>query len=140
MDKRQIFKRELPKYMDKAGMKQVDLAKALGMSKSTVHCWITGKAFPEIDTIQRIADAIGCQTDDLIVEKPTSPSLEFLAGTVQQYALSAYTALNERIKPQAPATPAEDAKLAALWRNASLQAKRAAIAVLESMKEDKFAK
>lgn len=69
MDKRQIFKRELPKYMERAGMKQIDLAKALGMSKSTVHCWMTGKAFPEIDTIQKIADALGCRTDDLIVER-----------------------------------------------------------------------
>lgn len=133
MDKRQIFKRELPKYMDRAGMKQIDLAKALGKSKSTVHCWMTGKAFPEIDTIQKIADALGCATDDLIVEK-TEP-IKFLdfVGSSQSFHPSVLAALEDRTKPE---TPQEDAKLAVLWRSATLQAKRAAIAVLESMKEE----
>lgn len=71
MDKREIFKRVLPKYMDRAGMRQIDLAKALGKSKSTVHCWIKGKSFPEIDTIQKIADVLGCETDDLLIETVT---------------------------------------------------------------------
>ena len=135
MDKRQIFKRELPKYMAKAGLKQIDLAKALGMSKSTVTCWVKGKAFPEIDTIQRIADVLGCKTDDLIVEK-TEP-IEFLdfVGSSQSFHQSLLAALEARTKPE---TPQEDAKLAVLWRSATLQAKRAAIAVLESMKEEKL--
>lgn len=136
MDKRQIFKRELPKYMERAGMKQIDLAKALGMSKSTVHCWITGKAFPEIDTIQRIADVLGCATDDLIVERPELDGSRFMNLFVtapQSFDPSLITALEERMRPQ---TPQEDAKMAVLWRKASIQAKRAAIAVLEAMKEE----
>jgi len=135
MDKRQIFKRELPKYMTKAGMKQIDLAKALGMSKSTVHCWITGKAFPEIDTIQRIADVLGCATDDLIVERPESDGSRFMSLISPSLSIdpSILSALVERSRPQ---TPKEDAQMVVLWRTASIQAKRAAIAVLESMKEE----
>lgn len=133
MDKRQIFKRELPKYMDRAGMKQVDLAKALGMSKSTVHCWITGKAFPEIDTIQKIADALGCATDDLIIERPQQDGSRMMKFVSMSHSLSIddLPALNRQ-----PATPKEDMQMTNLWRTASLQAKRAAIAVLESMKEE----
>lgn len=138
MDKRQIFKRELPKYMERAGMKQIDLAKALGMSKSTVHCWITGKAFPEIDTIQRIADVLGCATDDLIVEKRPEPDgSRFISLISPSHPLdpSILSAFVERSSPQ---TPKEDAKMVVLWRNATLQAKRAAIAVLESMEGEKM--
>ena len=94
MDKRQIFKRELPKYMERAGMKQIDLAKALGMSKSTVHCWMTGKAFPEIDTIQKIADALGCRTDDLIVERQPGLSIGPLS---QQFSPDIIDMLDRRI-------------------------------------------
>jgi len=66
--KRDIFKRKLPIYMDKARVRQIDLAKAVGVSKGTVSCWINGKSFPRIDTIQRIADFLGCLTDDLLFE------------------------------------------------------------------------
>lgn len=135
MDKRQIFKRELPKYMERARMKQIDLAKALGMSKSTVHCWITGKAFPEIDTIQKIADVLGCDTDDLIIEKQTFNLADLFGIAPQPLDPSLITALHEQTIPQ---TPQEDAKMAVLWRSASLQAKHAAIAVLESMANEKL--
>jgi transcriptional regulator with XRE-family HTH domain len=133
MDKREIFKRELPKYMNKAGMKQIDLAKALGMSKSTVHCWITGKAFPEIDTVQRIADVLGCETDDLLVdqsEKKPNRLMDLLITEPQSFDPSVFSLLRDRLKPQ---TPKEDAEMVVLWRSASVTAKRAAIAVLKSM-------
>ena len=135
MDKRQIFKRELPKYMERAGMKQIDLAKALGMSKSTVHCWITGKAFPEIDTIQKIADVLGCDTDDLIIEKQTFNLADLLVIPPMPLDPALIEALQDRDEPQ---TPKEDAKMAVLWHSASIQAKRAAIAVLESMANEKL--
>lgn len=131
MDKRQIFKRELPKYMERAGMRQIDLANALGMSKSTVHCWVTGKSFPEIDTIQQIADALGCRTDDLIVEETEDRPMMRLVSMSHPLNLDDLPALNRQ-----PATPKEDMQMTNLWRTASLQAKRAAIAVLESMKEE----
>ena len=132
MDKRQIFKRELPKYMERAGMKQVDLAKALGMAKSTVHCWITGKAFPEIDTIQKIADALGCATDDLLVERHEPDGSRLMKFISMSYPLDEGLI---PVRDRQPATPKEDAEMAYLWQTASIQAKRAAIAVLKSMKE-----
>lgn len=135
MDKRQIFKRELPKYMERAGMKQIDLARAIGKSKSTVHCWITGKAFPEIDTIQKIADALGCATDDLLIEKQTLDIGDLLVGISQPFNPSVVEMLRDRTRPE---TTQEDAKMVVLWRSASIQAKRAAIAVLESMEGEKL--
>ena len=105
---KEVFWTVLPKYMDTVHMKQIDLAKAVGVSKSTVHCWLARKSFPEMDTIQKIADALNCRTDDLLMEIPEAFS---------------------------PAV--EDLEIRRLWPTASIQAKRTALAVLKSFyKED----
>ena len=67
---KEVFWTVLPRFMTIAGKNQTELAKDVGVSKSTVNCWIKRKSFPEIDTVQRIADALGCKTDDLLVELP----------------------------------------------------------------------
>lgn len=69
MGTKENFRANLPYYMKRAGMNQIDLAKAIGKSEASVSLWIAGKAFPRIDTIQKIADVVGCRTDDLIVER-----------------------------------------------------------------------
>lgn len=138
MTNREAFKKSLQEHMRKANMNQRELAKAVGMSESSVHCWLTGKAFPRIDVIQKIADVLGCQTDDLITAQPSpDPSyvMELFAGASQPFHPSIIAMLEERARPQ---TPQEDAKMAVLWRSASLRAKRAAIAVLESIAESEM--
>ena len=77
------------------------------VSKSTVNCWIKRKSFPEMDTIQKIADALNCKTDDLLVDLP------------------------ERFSPAV-----EDLQLERLWPLAPTHAKRAAIAVLLQLMKD----
>lgn len=72
MTNREAFRKLLPKYMSKNNMNNRELAKAVGMSESTVHCWLTGKAFPRIDVIQKIADVLNCSTDDLLVTQTLS--------------------------------------------------------------------
>lgn len=69
MGYRDVFQKNLPYYMGRANMNQVELAKAVGVTKTTVHYWLTGKAFPRIDIMQEIADALGCSTDDLLSEE-----------------------------------------------------------------------
>ena len=108
MNNKEVFWKALPYYMKLANMNQVELGKAVGVSKSTVHYWITRKSFPEMETIQRIADVLGCRTDDLLVEQPA----------------------NNR-------TSSEDIELQRLWPVSSDQAKRTAIAVLKQfLKEE----
>lgn len=82
MTNREAFKKLLPKYMSKVNMNQRELAKAVCMSESTVHCWLTGKAFPRIDVIQRIADVLGCSTDDLLVTQTPALALSDYSTTV----------------------------------------------------------
>ena len=104
---KEVFWTVLPRFMTIAGMNQTELAKAVGVSKSTVTCWIKRKSFPEMDTIQKIADALGCQTDDLLVALPEDK-----------------------------AHGAEDLQMQKLWPLAPLHAKRAAIAVLIQLMKD----
>lgn len=94
--------------MELAGVNQVELAKAVGVSKSTVNTWLSGRSYPRIDAIQRIADVLNCDTDDLVTENTET--------TRQQISE------DERI-------------LFRLARNASPSALKAAVAVLKSMEE-----
>ena len=137
MTNREVFKKALPEYMKKANLNQRELAKAVGVSESTVHWWIIGKSFPRIDTIQKIADVLGCRTDDLLVDETSSSRLMDLFITAPQaFHPSVIASLESRIRQE---TPKEDAEMAVLWRSASPVSKRAAIAVLKSMEgsEDK---
>ena len=108
MTSREAFKRNLPYYMDLAGVNQVELAKAVGVSKSTVNTWLSGRSYPRIDAIQKTADVLNCNTDDLLTENTEST--------------------RQRIS--------EDEKiLFRLARNATPSALKAAVAVLKSMEE-----
>ena len=104
---KEVFWTVLPRFMSIAGMNQADLAKAVGVSRSTVNCWIKRRSFPEMDTVQKIADALGCDTDDLLIELPEG--MEHAAEDLQI----------QRLCPLAP-----------------LHAKRAAIAVLLQLMKD----
>ena len=131
MTNREVFKKALPEYMKKANLNQRELAKAVGVSESTVHCWVHGKAFPEINTIQRITDVLGCKTDDLLVDDSIGNRLIDVFMTASQpFHPSVIASLEARIRQE---TPKEDAEMVALWRSASPVSKRAAIAVLKSM-------
>jgi len=104
---KEVFWTVLPRFMDIAGLNQTELAQAVGVSKSTVNCWIKRKSFPEMDTIQKIADALNCKTDDLLIQIP------------ENFAHAA-----------------EDMQIQKLWPLAPLHAKRAAIAVLLQLMKD----
>jgi DNA-binding XRE family transcriptional regulator len=48
------------------GVTQNDLANQLGVARSTVAMWETGKAIPSMDTITRISAILDCQIKDLL--------------------------------------------------------------------------
>lgn len=50
-------------------MKQVELAKILGVSESAVGKWTLGKNFPNMGTIEKIADYFGVNKSDLLSRK-----------------------------------------------------------------------
>jgi transcriptional regulator with XRE-family HTH domain len=51
------------------GMKQIQLAEALGVAKSSVCQWCSNTVQPPLGKLNDIADAIGCDVTDLLVSK-----------------------------------------------------------------------
>jgi transcriptional regulator with XRE-family HTH domain len=49
--------------MDHAGLRKIDLARALDVSPATVTRWVAGTASPTIDNLTRIAGAVGARDD-----------------------------------------------------------------------------
>lgn len=108
MANRENFKKNLSYHMTIAGINQVELANAVNVSESTVSTWLSGRSYPRIDTIQRIADVLGCETDELVLESSE--------------------ALQQQISD-------DERALFRLARSAKPEAIRAAVAVLKSMQD-----
>ena len=66
---RQVFSRNLRKYIADSGKTQKELADIVGVSAPTFNEWVSGKKFPRIDKIQKLADLFGILKSDLIEEK-----------------------------------------------------------------------
>ena len=126
MTNSEVLQKVLPLYMKRVNMNQTDLANALEVSKSTVHCWLHGKAFPRMKEIEKMARIFGCDTDDLLATK----ELAFVSASVP-LSQKVTDMLAARIEQSS-----EDRELKKLWENASTAAKRAALAVLRSMQEN----
>lgn len=50
----------------KAGLTNADVASLTGLSQSTFSYWKSGKRSPKLDTLTKIATALGCNVKDLI--------------------------------------------------------------------------
>lgn len=66
---KEVFSRNLVKYMELAGKNQKELAAIVGVTAPTFNEWVKGKKFPRIDKIQKLADYFGIMKSDLIEEK-----------------------------------------------------------------------
>ena len=97
MATREEFKKNLPYYMDLAGVNQVELAKAVGVSKSTVSTWLSGRSYPRIDVIQKTADVLNCTTDDLVTE-----NTEVIRQTLSEDAFEKWFAHAKNVEYVAP--------------------------------------
>ncbi|MGN0730972.1 MAG: helix-turn-helix transcriptional regulator [Treponema sp.] len=68
-------RRRIEFELKRNNMSQKDLAKRLEVSEVTVSRWLNGERDPSIETLNRIADALGCSTsaffitDDAMGEK-----------------------------------------------------------------------
>jgi putative transcriptional regulator len=57
----------IQEVLDEKGMKQIELAEALGVSRSSVSQWVSGKIDIPISKLKAISDAIGCDIRELLV-------------------------------------------------------------------------
>lgn len=61
-----IFASNLARFLTVANQTQADLAKILGVSKSTVSSWSTGEKMPRMDKIEAMASHFGVQKSALL--------------------------------------------------------------------------
>ena len=53
----------------KLGLKQEELAKLLGVERSTVTKWETGESKPRADMLVKLSSVLGCSVDVLLCHK-----------------------------------------------------------------------
>lgn len=53
----------------KAGLTQMDVAKALGITDSAVNQWEKGRTFPKTEQLPKLAKLFGCTVDELLKEE-----------------------------------------------------------------------
>lgn len=68
---KEIFAKNLRRYIEQSGKDRRDLADTWGFKYSTVSEWLNAKKYPRIDKIQIMADYFGIAMSDLIEEKLT---------------------------------------------------------------------
>lgn len=66
---KEVFAKNLRRYMDHAGKNQKEMAAIAGVSAPTFNDWLKAKKYPRIDKIERLANYFGILKSDLIEEK-----------------------------------------------------------------------
>ena len=65
---REIFVKNLRYFMEARGVSQADICRELDVSSATVSDWCSGKKYPRIDAMQRLADLLGVKYSTLTTE------------------------------------------------------------------------
>jgi repressor LexA len=68
---KEIFSRNLKRYLDKSGKTQKEIAKAVGVSTGTFCDWVKGRAYPRMDKVQLLAEYFGIKKSDLVEDVNT---------------------------------------------------------------------
>ncbi len=62
----EVFTRNFNRYLARSKSKQIDIARAVGVSSGTISDWKIGRAYPRMDKVQALADYFGIQKSDLV--------------------------------------------------------------------------
>ena len=66
---KEVFAKNLRRYMENKGISQKELADIIGVSAPTMNDWLQAKKYPRIDKIEKLANYFGILKSDLIEEK-----------------------------------------------------------------------
>ena len=75
-EQKQIFSRNLNKYLELNEKTQKEVADAISVSPQTFNTWCQGIALPRMGKVQRLADYFKIAKSDLIDDKPDNDSHE----------------------------------------------------------------
>lgn len=63
---KEIFSRNLNRYLRLSGKTQKEVAAAVKISTSTFCDWVKGRAYPRMDKVQLLAEYFGIRKSDLV--------------------------------------------------------------------------
>ena len=76
---KEVFSKNLVKYMKLYDKTQTDIAKLLGISVASVNDWINERTYPRMDKVQLLAEHFGVNISDLLEEKVEEKAKETIA-------------------------------------------------------------
>jgi transcriptional regulator with XRE-family HTH domain len=65
---KEIFAKNLRFLMEARGITQADICRELNVSSATASDWCSGKKYPRVDAMQRLADLLGVRFSTLTTE------------------------------------------------------------------------
>lgn len=63
---KEIFSRNLRRYISQSGKTQKEIAKAVGVGQSTFCDWVNGRIYPRMNKVQLLAEYFGIKKSDLV--------------------------------------------------------------------------
>ena len=84
MEHKEVFAKNLKKYMDINGKTRREICAALGYSYFTFSDWVNGKKMPRMDKVEQLANYFGILKSDLIEEKKETAQEDGLSEAKQQ--------------------------------------------------------
>lgn len=77
MEHKEVFSRNLQKYMALNGKSRKEVCQALGYSYFTFSDWVNGKKMPRMDKVEQLANYFGIKKSDLIEEPKKEQPTEY---------------------------------------------------------------
>lgn len=81
---KEVFSKNLRRYIDLSGKERKEVAEELGFSYSTFTDWVNGNSYPRIDRIEKLANYFGIKKSDLI-ESELHTSYNVVAESLGNY-------------------------------------------------------
>lgn len=98
----EIFSRRLRFYLSQNNMSQIELAKILGVSASSVSDWVNGRKSPRMNKVDTMCELFNCRRSDFLEDTPTSPYLVSLSPEDHEF-LQAYHSVSPELRNAARA-------------------------------------
>lgn len=95
-NQRETFVKNLKRYMKQRGVDQSDIVAALGVPTSTVSDWVTGKSYPRVGAMQRLADFLNVYYCDLTIDEGSESDLPPLIDPGEMELVKIWQGLNAR--------------------------------------------
>ena len=98
---KEVFAKNLNKYLQRSGKSQREMAEIVGVSPSTFNDWANGRKYPRIDKIEFMANYFGILKSDLIEEEKESSPSELQLTEGEKLMLELFRRIPEDRQPAA---------------------------------------